>query len=522
MSGEPVIVVGAGPVGMVSALLLARHGVPTLVLESQRERTATGSRSICVQRDVLDILERVGLGATVADVGVTWLRGRTYFREHQVLEITFPPVADSAFPPWVNTPQSIVELLAEQRIAGEPLIDLRRGCEVVGVRQDDGGVTVSTVEDDVRGSHVVAADGPHSVVRRLLGLTFEGESFPDKFLIADIRADFGFSLPERRFYFDPPWNPGRQVLLHPQPDGVYRIDWQVPEEFDLDAERANGGLDKRIRAVVGDVDYDIVWVSAYRFHQRQVPRMRVGRILLAGDSAHVMSPFGARGLNSGISDADNLAWKIALDRAGEAGPVLLDSYDLERGAAATENIRITGDTMRFLVPRTDADREHRTDVLTRAINEPEARADIDSGKLAEPYWYLDSPLTTTDDSVPQRFPREPGVARPPVAGVLCPDGRLEWGMRLRELVGPKFVVLKYWCRWKPADKWEHELVGQPVPLEQGDNQTLVDELRLQPRTVVIVRPDGHIAAVLREPPEGGIGQLVTSALRRATGWRLPA
>lgn len=516
MAAEPVLIVGAGPVGMVSALLLARHGVPTVVLEAQPGRAAVGSRSICVQRDVLDILGRAGLGAQVAEVGVTWLRGRTYYREHQVLEITFPPVADSAFPPWVNTPQYILELLAEQRIADEPLVDLRRGAEVVGITQDADGVTASTVDDEFRGTHLIAADGPHSIVRRLLGLPFDGLSFPDKFLIADVRAELGFSVPERRFYFDPPWNPGRQVLLHPQPDGVWRIDWQVPESFDLDAERANGGLDKRIRAVVGDAGYEIVWVSLYRFHQRLVPRMRVGRILLAGDAAHVMSPFGARGLNSGISDADNAAWKIALDRAGHAGPALLDSYDIERGAAAAENLRITGETMRFLVPQTDADRERRTDVLTRAVRDPDARGEIDSGKLAEPYWYLDSPLTTHDESVP----REPGVGRPPVAGVLCPDGRLAWGMRLRELVGPRFVVLTHWCPWQPADAWERELVGRPVPLEQGDNQTLVDELRLSPRSVAIVRPDGHLAAVLTEPPEG-VGASVTLALRRATGWRLP-
>ncbi|HEX2131499.1 MAG TPA: FAD-dependent monooxygenase [Actinophytocola sp.] len=509
-----MIIAGAGPVGMVAALLLARHGVRSVVLEAQPRRVAVGSRSICVQRDVLDILERVGLGARVAEVGVTWTRGRTYYRDRQVLEITFPDSGDSAFPPFVNTPQSVVELLAEERIAQEPLVELWWGQEVTAVAQDADGVTVSTVDGDVRGSHLIGADGQRSAVRATLGLPFDGVSFPDKFLIADIRADLGFGVPERRFYFDPPWNPGRQVLLHPQPQGVHRIDWQVPDDFDLAAERANGGLDRRVRAVVGDVDYDIVWLSVYRFHQRRVPRMRVGRVLLAGDAAHVMSPFGARGLNSGIADADNAVWKIALDRTGAGGPLLLESYDDERGAAAEENLRVTGDTMRFLLPATDADRAHRLDVLTRAVEDETARAEIDSGRLAEPFWYLDSPLTTGDRLV--RFPDGPGVARPPVAGVLCPDGRLPWGMRLRELVGPRFVVLTHWCPWRPADRWEHELVGQPVPLDEEDTE-LVTALRLRPRSVVVVRPDGHIAAVLHEPEHAPIGPLVTEALRRATG-----
>jgi len=476
---EPVLVVGAGPVGMVTALLLARHGVHSVVLEAESARVAVGSRSICVQRDVLDILERVGLGAAVADVGVTWTRGRTYFREHQVHEITFPETGDSAFPPFVNTPQSIVELLLEQRVAEEPLIELWRGQEVTGVTQDDDGVVASTVDGPVRGTHLVAADGQRSAVREALGLPFDGMSFPDKFLIADIRADLGFAAPERRFYFDPPWNPGRQVLLHPQPGGVWRIDWQVPEDFDLDVERKNGGLDRRIRAVVGDAGHETVWVSLYRFHQRRAPRMRVGRVLLAGDAAHVMSPFGARGLNSGICDADNAAWKIALDRAGQGGPGLLESYDEERGAAADENLRVTGDTMRFLVPRTEAERAHRLDVLTRAVADEAARDEIDSGRLAEPYDYVDSSLTTTDPLV--RYPREPGTPRTPRVGGPCPDARLTWGMRLRELVGPRFVVLTHWCPWRPADRWEHELVGQPVRLEDEDDDLLATALRLTPR-----------------------------------------
>jgi 2-polyprenyl-6-methoxyphenol hydroxylase-like FAD-dependent oxidoreductase len=486
-----VLIVGGGPVGMTAALLLARHGVPSTVLEAAPSRELVGSRSICVQRDVLDILARAGVGAQVAEVGVTWTRGRAHYREHVVGEITFDDVGEAAFPPFVNTPQTIVELLLEQRIAEEPLVDLHYDQAVVAVSQDDGGVSLSTSDTVYRGTHCVAADGARSAVRDLLGLPFDGMSFADRFLIADIRADLGFER-ERRFYFDPPWNPGRQVLVHPQPGGVWRIDWQVPADFDLAGE----DLDGRIRAIVGDADYEIVWLSVYRFHQRRVPTMAVGRVLLAGDAAHVMSPFGARGLNSGIADADNLAWKIALDRQGLAGPALLPSYDGERGAAADENLRVTAETMRFLVPQTDKDRAHREDVLTRSIDDEQARAEINSGKLATPFTYDESPLTTT-------------------GGDLCPDVRLMRGERLREL--GCFTVLTNWCDWQPADEWERAVVGAVLPLEQEDDTALVDALGMNPRQAVVVRPDGHIAAKLTEPP-GGIAPLVSKALRRATGW----
>ena len=226
----------------------------------------------------------------------------------------------------------------------------------------------------------------------LLGVSFEGESFADPFLICDIRTDLGDWSHERRFYFDPEWNPGRQVLVHPCPGSVYRIDWQVAPGYDLEAEVASGALDERIRKIIGDADYEIVWKSVYRFHARAASRMRVGRVLLAGDLAHIVSPFGARGLNSGVQDADNAAWKIAYARLGWGDEdALLESYHTERLAAAWENIDVSSSTMDFLVPQDDAAREHRRRVLEQAVTDPSVHPLVDSGRLAEPYWYPDVP-----------------------------------------------------------------------------------------------------------------------------------
>ncbi|MGI8872900.1 MAG: FAD-dependent monooxygenase [Egibacteraceae bacterium] len=520
---SPVLIAGGGPVGITAALLLARFDVPSVVLEAEPTHAPVGSKAICMQRDALDVLDRVGCAEPLVAEGVTWTLGRTYYRETELLQITFPDPGLSAFPPFVNVPQSSTERHLWERAVNAPSVDLRTGHRVVGVTQHDAGVTVRVERADgtadVAGSHLLACDGARSTVRKLLGLAFEGHSYDEEFLIADIRADLGFAA-ERRFFFDPAWNPGRQVLVHPQPDSVWRIDWQVPGDFDLARERGSGALDDRVRAIVGDRPYEIVWLSAYRFHQRLAPTFRVGRVLLAGDAAHLMSPFGARGLNSGIQDAENAAWKLAFVVRGWAGDALLASYDAERRAAAEENLRVTGETMRFLVPRNAEEAARRKAILEQALTDPAARRSVDSGRLAEPFSYLDSPLTTPWGD-PGAFPRDPGVARPVVPGVLCPDGPCTVQARpdvsrLRQLFGSALVVLAT----TTADALRLEMacraaVRAPVDvhaLEEIDRLgVLAPALHAGPRTAYVVRPDGHLAARVDGPDPDALAR----ALRRA-------
>jgi 2-polyprenyl-6-methoxyphenol hydroxylase-like FAD-dependent oxidoreductase len=508
----PVVITGAGPVGLVTALLLARHDVPTVVLEAAERRDPVGSRAICFQRDVLDVLDRVGCAEDLIAAGVTWTVGRTYYRDHELFTVTFPDPGRSAVPPWINISQAVVEDRLLDLVAATPLIDLRYGHRVSKVRITPDGVEVHAGVW-VRGSHLIGADGAHSTVRDLLGIGFPGHSYPDKFLICDIRADLPFPS-ERRFHFDPEWNPGRQVLVHHCPDSTWRIDWQVPHDYDLAAERDSGALDQRIRKVVGQAPYEVVWATAYRFHERCAERFAVrGRAFLAGDAAHLYAPFGARGLNSGIQDAENLAWKLAFVRHGWAPPALLDSYDAERRAAAGENLRVTTTTMEFLVPQTDGQRARRQTALDRALTEPPARETIDSGKLAEPYWYLDSALTTPAGPVDD-FPREPGRLRPPVPGVLCPDAPCVVGdraTRLRRLFGRSFVVLTAGPAGKPLDV---AVPHETYALDDIDHGGAVRAaLRAGPAGVHLVRPDGHLAAVLDDPDTSTL----QAALRRAAG-----
>jgi 2-polyprenyl-6-methoxyphenol hydroxylase-like FAD-dependent oxidoreductase len=515
---NPVLIVGGGPVGLTTALLLARWDVPSLVFEAEPVRDAAGSRAICFQRDVLDVLDRVGCAEAMIAEGVTWTTGRTYYREHELLTVTYPHPGEGGPPPWINISQASVEGYLAPAAAKQPLIDVRAGQAVIGGRQTGTHVEVDTPVGAVRGSHLVGADGGHSIVRRLLGAGFPGRSYDDLFLICDIRADLPFPS-ERRFFFDPAWNPGRQVLVHQQPDSVWRIDWQVPPDFDPAAERASGALDARIRKIVGDRPYEIVWQSLYRFQERVAERFGRGRVFLAGDAAHLYAPFGARGLNSGLQDAENLAWKLAFVRHGWAPPALLDSYDAERRAAALENLRVTGATMEFLVPQTEKQRAFRRATLDRAVTDPGARGSINSGKLAEPYWYLDSPLTTPGDTA--GFPVEPGAARPAVPGVLCPDGPcLAAGgpTRLRRLFGRGFVVLTRALSGRRELAGTLAAAGCPVEayaLDEIDVDGAV-AAALGPAAAaaaLLVRPDGHLAAVLHGT-ERAAGDLA-AALRRA-------
>ena len=302
--------------GLTLAGRLAQLGADVVVYEAAESGSREGSRAICMQRETLETWNRLGIGEAIAARGVQWHVGRTFVRGRQLFE-THLPAGDQHFPPFVNISQSEVEARLEARIV-ELGVPIHRGHRLTGLdpSYDQVVLTFDGPEAEVRAAagRVVGADGAHSAVRHLAGIGFPGTTFVDRFLIADIRAELPFTR-ERHFHFDPPWNPGRQVLLHPQPDGVWRIDWQVPPETDADEERRTGRLDARIRAVIGDtIRYELVWLTGYRFSQRLADAFRVDRVLLAGDAAHVMSPFGARGLNSGVADAENLAWKLARRR----------------------------------------------------------------------------------------------------------------------------------------------------------------------------------------------------------------
>lgn len=389
MGGPPVLIVGAGPVGLTLALELARFDVPAVVLDAKPEPARVGSRAIVLARHALETFVRLGCGGPMLEKAVVLARARTYFRRTELFCVEFPPEREGELPRFVNLQQTYTEDALLEEVTRRPSIDLRFGVAVTGLRQGADGVTVVVEGGELRGSYVVGCDGAHSTARELLGVGFPGRSHRDRFLIADIRAELPFPRDERRFFFDPPENPGRTMLVHPQPDDEWRLDWQVPGDTDAEEERRSGRLDERIRHVAGSGDYRLVWLTAYRFHQRVAERWRLGRAFLAGDAAHLFSPFGARGMNSGVEDAVDLGWRLALVRAGEADDRLLDGYERERRPAALENLRITAATMRFMAPPTPLHRLVRDAILRGSLRSATLRRRVNSGRLAEPAVYGD-------------------------------------------------------------------------------------------------------------------------------------
>jgi 3-(3-hydroxy-phenyl)propionate hydroxylase len=411
---HPVVVVGAGPVGLVAALDLAAKGHRVVVVD-KRQGLSDGSRAICWSKRTLEIMDRLGLGEALVDKGVTWRTGKVFFGERQVYAFDLLPEEGHRRPAFINLQQYYFEHRCIEAAAATGRIDLRWGEEVTGLEETADGVllTLATPEGSYRllADWAIAADGARSTVRSLMGLSFEGRTFQDQFLICDIKMKVERPV-ERWFWFDPPFNPGFSALLHRQADDVWRLDFQVGDAADREQEVRPENVARRVRAMLGeDLEFAFEWISLYRFQSRRLDRFRHGRVLFAGDAAHQMSPFGARGGNSGIADADNLVWKLDLILRGLAPEALIGTYDAERVPAAEENLAITSRTADFISPKSPASRALRDATLALAETEPFARRLINSGRLSTPARYDASPLNGPDGFAAGEAPAvAPGAA----------------------------------------------------------------------------------------------------------------
>ena len=523
----PAIVVGAGPVGLTAAIDLAQRGVEVLLLDED-DTVSVGSRAICWAKRTLEILDRLGCGERLVEKGVGWNVGRVYFGDEQVFEFDLLPEAGHRRPAFINLQQYYVEqfLVERAEVLG---VQLRWRNKVIDVRPraDRFEARVSTPDGEyvVHADWLLAADGARSTIRGLVGLESEGRIFRDRFLIADVHVHSEFPA-ERRFWFDPSFHPNQSALLHRQADHVWRCDFQLGRDADPETEKLPERVLPRVRAMLGDdVEFELEWASVYTFQCRRMRSFRHGRVLFAGDAAHLVSPFGARGANSGIQDIDNLAWKLALVLRGLAPERLLDSYDAERCPAADENVRHSTRSTDFITPKSAASRNFRDAVLALARRHPFARRLVNSGRLSLPAVLADSPLNTPDEEAfaGRLVPGAPALDAPVIG---------DHGSWLLDYLAGGFTLMVFDGGSSAGALRELDaLATDPIPcaiVRVGGPTTelprdarriedptgiLAERYDAKPGTVYLFRPDQHVCARWRsvDPVR------VRAAISRATG-----
>ncbi len=506
-----VIVVGAGPVGLALAIDLARQDVPVLVLDDN-EKVSSGSRAICFAKRSLEILDRLGVDPAMIEKGVTWNTGKVFFGDRKVYEFDLLPEAGHKRPAFINLQQYylekyLVDRLRQLQAEGKP-VEIRGRNRVTAVDPGRDRVALEIETPDgayaLQADWLIACDGAGSPVRSMMGLDFVGRVFEDNFLIADVRMEADFPT-ERWFWFDPPFNRGQSALLHKQPDGVWRIDLQLGWNIDREKEKKPENVIPRLKAMLGEeVEFELEWVSIYTFQCRRMEKFRHGRVVFAGDSAHQVSPFGARGANSGLQDAENLAWKLKLVVDGRAPETLIDSYDAERVEAANENIIHSTRSTDFITPKSDVSRLFRDAVLDLSEHHAFARPLVNSGRLSVPCSYTASPLTGPDcDGMPER-------TRPGAPALDAPLGE-GW---LIDRLGGGFQLLT--INAEAPERIEMDGIElDRIALRSEDPQSMLAERYLGSSTsaVYLIRPDQHVAARWQKFDAQAIG----AALRTAIG-----
>ena len=509
---HPVVIVGAGPIGLAMAVDLALRGIKSVVLDDNNV-VSVGSRAICWAKRTLEIFDRLGVGERMLNKGVTWKVGRNFFGETEVYNFDLLPEPGHKYPAFINLQQYYVEqYLAERTQEFPDLIDLRFLNKVIG--HTDHGDHVSLKIETPDGPYTletewyIACDGAGSATRQRMNLPFEGQTFEEHFLIVDVEMDqspFGdHDTPERWFWFAPPFHPGQSALLHKQPDNIYRIDLQLGPDTDPKLEATEEKIIPRLKAMLGDKPFRLDWMSVYKFRCAKLERFVHNRVLFVGDSAHVVSPFGARGGNGGIQDVDNLGWKLAAVLQGDAPTALIETYNEERTHGSGENILHSSRATNFMTPKSPIEALFRDEVLNLGTTHPFARRLINSGRLSRPCSLAGMTLQT-----PGSAPVCPGesVVDAPLNG--C-DGDT-W--LIAEVQGA-FTLLAVGDVKLPAIDGIHRIGIN----SHADYPCFKDieghaSRRYGIGMIYLMRPDGHICAVFDTPDIAAI----TAAYHQAKG-----
>jgi 3-(3-hydroxy-phenyl)propionate hydroxylase len=499
-----VVVVGAGPVGLSLAIDLAQRGQRVVLLDDA-DRIGEGSRAICFSKRSLEYWDRLGVGDRMVEKGVVWSVGRIFHGESQLYQFNLLPEDGHKRPAFINLQQYYAESYLVDRVTELPGVDLRWRNKVISLEQrnDSVALTIETPEGNyhLHSQYVIACDGARSSLRQYVGAEFAGQVFEDQFLIADVKMTAEFPT-ERWFWFDPPFHQGRSALLHKQPDNVWRIDLQLHRYADPVHEKKPENVRPRIARMLGHDKFEFEWISLYKFQCRRMDRFIHGRVIFAGDSAHQVSPFGARGANSGLEDAENLAWKLDRVLRGSSPVSLLETYHIERSAAADENI---------MAPNSHQEARLRKAVLSLAKETEFGKRMVNGGRLSVPCSY-DTPLSSSDSDAWQGGPR-PGCSLPD-APVTTTRGERLYLTDTFLRGGTSFTLLGF------GNDRMIDLPGELKEIRIGADGGLVDSEGLAAKrydaeagTAYLLRPDGYVAARMRHPDRN----TVAAALSRAQG-----
>lgn len=477
-----IIIVGAGPIGLMSALELALHGVKSTVL-NQEAGVCHGSRAIVLTRRSLDILNQAGALTPFVEKGLFWNKGNSYYKGEHVYRMDIPHLDNERYLPCLNLQQPYIEQFLIEACVNTGLVEVLHNHKVTGFSQLESHATLEVEAPqgalELKAKWVIAADGGRSFLRKQSGMRMEGKAYAGNFVIVDIRADIPLPT-ERLCYFEPDWSPGNNVLVHKQPDSLWRLDYRLPDdetaEFALQENRLHERIKLILKMIKHDVPYQVEWATVYSASTLTLPDYRQQRLLFVGDAAHLLPIFGVRGANTGFMDANNLGWKLALVVKGEANAALLDSYSEERVPAARQIIEESGKSTRFMTPPTKGFRMMRDAVLELSLAQNFVK-DLLHWRTSKPQAYVGSSLNSIEKSV------------------AMPNIKLENGYLLDMLASHHGFKL---------------LTRQKVTHKLKLHHFVVKELS---EPCIVLRPDNHICAIFHEFDE----KAVLIAINKAKG-----